>query len=140
MCPEGLEWVEGEGACLPFRVDVPPDPRRIAGVTAFALPLHNRAYIEQVCEHIKSVGYNTLRVGFETWRWGDDPPSLRRLASTWEVGRALAEKGYLPQGPPFDSSENLANVRRVLDTTARAGIWVELIPVFTIKGMGDLDT
>lgn len=137
-CPDGYEWVEDR--CLPLRVDMPPDPKKIVGITAFALPLHDREYIEAACKYIKSHGYNTLRVGFETWRWNGQLGRRTATPGTYDIGREMAARGYLPEGPKFDSEENLANIRRMLDTTARAGVWVELIPVFTIKGLDDVDT
>lgn len=146
VCPDGLEWVEGEGVCLPPRVDSPPDPKRILGITAFALPLHSRSYITEVANYAKSKGYNTLRVGFETWRWNGSLSFRFAHAGDidygdYDTGKMLASRGYLPMGPKFDSEENLENVRRMLDATARIpGVWVELIPVFTIKGLDDPDT
>lgn len=149
VCPEGAEWVESEGKCLPLRVDYPPDLQRVVGITAFALALHPRDYITKVCEYIKTKGYNTLRVGFETWRWdgvltfdalaeeGEIHFDTPRSRDGYDIGKTLSALGYLPKGPKFDSEENLSNVRRMLDATARVeGIWVELIPVFTIKGLG----
>lgn len=146
VCPGGLEWVESEAACHPPRVDAPPDPTRILGITAFALPLHSWEYITEVANYVRSKGLNTLRVGFETWRW--DGSLGRRLAFTegvdhgaYDIGKVMAAHGYLPRGPKFDSEENLRNVRRMLEATARVpGIWVELIPVFTIKGLDYPDT
>jgi len=122
VCPPGAEYVDLLDACAPPRVDRPPEPRRIVGITAFALPQHDPIYIHHVCRHIASVNYNTFRVGFERWRWDNDP-------------------AYLLQGPKYDTEENLSQIRRFLEVTARhEGIWVELVAVFTIKSIGHTDT
>lgn len=95
------------------RVDIEPNLDDYVGLTNFSLTLRDEEFIYGMCDLATSKGYNTLRVGAELAEWGFT---------------------YHPKGPEIRDPQALANLRRMLDATARCpGIFVQLMPVFTIK-------
>jgi hypothetical protein len=107
----------------------PPEPTepwwenrdRTVGVVAFPLTLRDRAYISDFCRYIKEMKYNTVSVGAQTDGWAEHNSPV------------------LPVGPMPGTAEWKANLERMLEETAREGIYVQLIPTFTHKSKGGRD-
>lgn len=105
----------------PPRVDRPWDKGATRGVTAFALALRDRAYIRDFLSYVHGYGYTVVRVGAQTDGWG--PMGVP----------------FLPGGPEPGTKEWRGNLDRMLDETARRpNTWVQLIPTFTHKQIGDI--
>jgi hypothetical protein len=104
---------EPEPDIPPIQVFEPEFPIRC--VTGFALGIRTEAEILAFGREAQSYGYNMVRVGSET--------------RDWDGGFFGSLKGPEPY-----TTEWRENLLRVLDTTARVPIAVELVVIFTVKG------
>ena len=132
-CPVGTERADVLGVCAPPRVDRRIDLGAARGVTAFSLALRDVTYIKEFAYHIQRNGWTVLRVGAQTAHDWCAQSFPMELAET-DLLMHMRVAGYLPCGPAHGTPQWEANLKRLLDTTARVhNVWIQLIPTFTYK-------
>lgn len=89
--------------------------KKVVGCSAFSLAQYPEDHIRAFIQHVKSRGYNTIRVLSETGHW--DELNCR----------------YLPAGPRANTPAAKRDVRKLLRVSEQERIWVELVSSGTIK-------
>lgn len=104
----------------PPRVDFQPDLWNIRGCTTFGAATLTEPELITLISHLQAGGCRIMRTGAQTDGWRG-------------IGVSYLEASV---GPVVFSTEWEENLKLFLDTTARMGIAVQLIPTFTHKHEG----